>query len=240
MKIDISIQPFTLHFNDPFQIAYEKVTTAEIVIIQLTDRRGLAGLGTAAPDTAVTGETVQTISSLLTQKLNSSFFSFPLDQWYRYHQKIQSEFADNPSAQNAVEEALLNLFCAQKELSLTNIFGGYRQKCKTMVTLGIKDVQPTLAELSLRRKEGFDLFKLKCGLNLKDDIAKIEQVTRQLKNGEKLIIDANQGYTLPDAISLLTAIKNLPVAFIEQPLPQKDIKGLQNLRSISPHLIIAD
>ena len=62
------VKTHRMHFRTPFKIAYEEVETADVVTVTLTDEFGHVGLGSAAPDPEVTGETAQKDAEILAQK----------------------------------------------------------------------------------------------------------------------------------------------------------------------------
>jgi o-succinylbenzoate synthase len=230
----------TLHFHAPFEIAYEKVEEADVIIIKLKTDDGFVGLGNAAPDTEVTGETVEGVSNVLREKLIPDFFSDPFESWYRYHEKIMREFDGYPSAQAAVEEAILNIWSQKSGMPLSAFFGGYRKSCPIMITIGIKDKKETLDEAKKRLKEGFKIIKLKGGLDVEGDIARIKAVKRITPAGCSLILDANQGYSTKDAKKLIKDLKKGDLELIEQPTKAEDIDVLKELHKISPIPIFAD
>lgn len=237
---DILVKKHILHFHEPFQIAYEKVEQAEVVVLKIVDNEGYFGLGSAAPDSEVTGETVERVYKILQQKLDTKFFNYPVDKWYLYHEKIQAEFIDFPSIQSAVEEAVLNLYCQRKNISLQELFGGYRDSCETSVTIGIKSISATLKEVEERIAEGFKLIKIKCGLNVDGDIAKIEAVRKKVAKEIVLCVDANQGYSLKQARKFIDKVAKYKLVFIEQPIEKDDLENLKYLHKYSPIPIIAD
>ncbi|MDE2026263.1 MAG: hypothetical protein KGJ07_07250, partial [Patescibacteria group bacterium] len=178
MKTVSSVQILfpTLHFKQPFKIAYEEVTKIHVVTVKLTDTKGNEGLGSASPDEEVTKENVKEVYNVLKTKLTPDFFTLPLQHIYAYHERIATTFAGYPSAQMAVEEAVLRLYCTQNNISLVSLFGGYRDTCETLMTIGIKDTAQTIKEIKYWAKQGFKLIKLKCGINAKEDIKKILEI----------------------------------------------------------------
>ncbi|MBA3047137.1 dipeptide epimerase [Patescibacteria group bacterium] len=236
----IFINKETLHFRAPFKIAYEEVTETEIIIIQLIDSQGNIGLGSASPDTEVTGETLDKVSQILNEKLTNNFFANNFNSWYEYHKKIQHVFAGFPSAQAAIEEAYLNLWSQLHKIPLSCFFGGYRKSCNTMVTIGIQPLKQTLQEVKKRLSEDFQVIKLKCGLNIEDDLKKIQQVLKILPSNVKLALDANQGYSLSGAKKMVKELKETSIAFFEQPVKAKNWEELKILHQESPIPIIAD
>lgn len=236
----VCIEDYILHFREPFAIAYERVTSASVVIIHLHDEKGRIGLGSAAPDPYVTGETTPIILRLLKKRLTEDFFDLPLGELHRYHKKIQTLFKKFPSAQSAVEEALINLLLARRHKSVTNFFHNFRRHCNAVITVGINDEAHTIQEIKKRLREGFSIIKLKCGDDLNKDIRKIFEARNSIPNDGKLLLDANQGYSFKEAVQLLHTIKKLDIAAIEQPIAAKDINGLKKLRSMQIIPIIAD
>ena len=237
---DINIEKKTLRLNVPFKITYEEVREVEMVYIKLTDKKGNYGLGSASPDPHVTGETIEKSYELLKKHLTTEFFSLPLSHWYRYHEKIQTAFAGHPSAQSAVEEAVLSLFTQAHNLSLAQLFGGYYDSRKTMITLGIMPLEKTLAEAQKYLGEGFTTIKLKCGLNTEDDIAKIHALRKTIPGSYNLVLDANQGYSLAEAKTLLESIHTLNIGFIEEPVSAENHDDIKKVKQMNLVPIIAD
>jgi L-alanine-DL-glutamate epimerase-like enolase superfamily enzyme len=237
---EIFIEKRTLHFLKPFKIAYENLNSAKVIIIKIVDENNFYGLGSAAPDQLVTGETPEKIFKILRKKVNKNFFEYSIDEIYKYHEKIQKEFSGFPSAQSAIEEAILNLFCQTKNLSLKNLFGDYRKECDVNVSIGIQEKKDVIEEVQKRINEGFKIIKVKCGLNLKEDIEKIKALIKILPSDVKLGLDANQGYSFLEAKKLLEEIKDIRIAFLEQPISAKDVIGLKKLHLSTKIPIIAD
>jgi len=203
----ISINRQILHFRTPFQITYESVNTAEVIIIQIVDENGNIGFGSASPDTEVTEETVDGVFEVLNQRLTKDFFEYDLNSWYPYHEKIQQTFAGFPSAQAAVEEVYLNLWSQIHKIPLTRFFGGYRNSCNTMITIGIQPLKEAIKEVKKRLEEGFRVIKLKCGLDVIGDLERIREVNKMIPKNVELVLDANQGYSLDEAKKMIKELK---------------------------------
>jgi L-alanine-DL-glutamate epimerase-like enolase superfamily enzyme len=70
--------------------------------------------------------------------------------------------------------------------------------------------------VSAYRAEGYTRFQLKVGGEPDVDIARIRQVRAQLPPSDRLVADANTGWTQHDAIRVARAVRDLDV-YIEQP-----------------------
>jgi L-alanine-DL-glutamate epimerase-like enolase superfamily enzyme len=70
--------------------------------------------------------------------------------------------------------------------------------------------------VSAYRAEGYTRFQLKVGGDPDVDIARVRQVRAQLQPSDRLVADANTGWTQHDAIRVARAVRDLDV-YIEQP-----------------------
>ena len=79
-----------------------------------------------------------------------------------------------------------------------------------------KPIDETLAEMEQYRKDGYRHFQIKVGNDAVTDIERIRSAMSILNPGEKAYADANQGWTINEAVSVVRAISDLNV-MIEQP-----------------------
>lgn len=240
MVKQVIIKSYKLHFREPFKIAYEEATEDEIIFLKLINEQGRVGWSSATCDSSVNWQKPKDLLNFLRKKLTPAFFEWPISQWFLYHQKIQTVFKNWPMAQAAVEIAILNLWAKQRQLSLWEFFGGYQKHCLLSFSIGIKDWPQTLVEVKKKLQAGYQLIKLKGGLNLAEDVEKILKVSRILPQSAKLLLDINQGYSFGQAKELLKKVKGSRLSLIEQPIAPKDWPGLKKLHQFSKIPIIAD
>jgi len=75
-------------------------------------------------------------------------------------------------------------------------------------------------DLMLRaRAEGHQRFKLKVGFYMAADIAAVHRIHGELTENELIACDANQAWSLEQAKGFLTGIKDVPLHWLEEPLP---------------------
>ncbi len=68
------------------------------------------------------------------------------------------------------------------------------------------------------RAAGFRAFKVKVGFDLASDGAKLRALQLSLRPGEKLMADANQAWTLSEAKTFVTAIQDIDLTWLEEPI----------------------
>ena len=79
-----------------------------------------------------------------------------------------------------------------------------------------KPIDETLAEMQQHREAGYRHFQIKVGNDAQTDIERIRSAMSILLPGEKAYADANQGWTIEEAVNVVRAVNDLDV-MIEQP-----------------------
>lgn len=77
----------------------------------------------------------------------------------------------------------------------------------------------TPATLDRCREAGFRRFKLKVGFGLEADEANVSSLVRSLGPGERLMVDANQGWDMPEARRAVPRLGAYDLGWIEEPIP---------------------
>ena len=77
-------------------------------------------------------------------------------------------------------------------------------------------------------------------MDWRKDVVRIKAAKQILPHQCQLILDANQGYTLSQAINFIKSISRFGISLIEQPVSAKDIIGLKKLTQLKSVPIIAD
>jgi L-alanine-DL-glutamate epimerase-like enolase superfamily enzyme len=88
-----------------------------------------------------------------------------------------------------------------------------------------------LAEVLGYVGRGFTAVKIKVGSSeLERDVERVTKVREAVGPGIRLMIDANQGCTLENALTLARRVRPLDIGWFEEPLPHTDFDGYEKLR----------
>jgi L-alanine-DL-glutamate epimerase-like enolase superfamily enzyme len=80
-------------------------------------------------------------------------------------------------------------------------------------------------------RRGFKAVKIKVGSpEVAEDVERLTRVREAVGNGIRVMMDANQGMTLPAALELAEAVRPLRITWFEEPLPHTDFEGYAHLR----------
>ena len=133
----------------------------------------------------------------------------------------------------AIDTALWDLRGRKTRLPLHRLAGGARDAIECYYTEGgwihIEDAQ--LVEEALRAKEhGFGGTKIKIGKpHVSEDVRRLSAVRDAVGPGWEIMTDANQGFSLNEAIRRARAYEELDVAWFEEPMHGDDVHAHQQL-----------
>jgi L-alanine-DL-glutamate epimerase-like enolase superfamily enzyme len=207
--------PITL--EEPYTIAYGTFDRVTSVFLRVETDRGLNGFGAAGPDAEVTGETAETVFRALRDVAAPALVRRDPLRTLALLREVRTLLEAQPSALAAVDMALHDLLGKVCGLPLWRLLGGYRDCLPTSVTIGILPVAETVERARDRVAEGFICLKVKGGLDVEADVERMLRVRAAVGAEVELRFDANQGYTVKDAVRFARGVERARVAFLEQP-----------------------
>ncbi len=236
---DVEIYLFDIALTSPFRIAIGVMNAANNVLVRVRTDQGLVGLGEACPFPPITGETQATNAAAARAIRDMIVGKDPLaiDALLR---EIGPLVHANPSAVAAFDMALYDILGKVAGLPLFRLFGGTKSQFETDITTGIDTLEAMRAEASKYAGLGYRTLKVKVGLDPDEDFARLEAIRSAVGPGVAIRIDANQGWTVPQAIYALRKMEPLAIEFCEQPVKASDHAGLAAVRAQSPISIMAD
>jgi L-alanine-DL-glutamate epimerase-like enolase superfamily enzyme len=132
-------------------------------------------------------------------------------------ERLRKPLDGQPSARAAVDMALFDILGKEARLPLWKLLGGYRDRIRTSVTIGILPVGETVEQSRRWVGEGFSCLKIKGGIDVEDDIERILEVRRAVGDKIGLRFDANQGYSVAQSLEFVQRTAAAHLELIEQP-----------------------
>ena len=210
------------------------------VLVKLITDEGIWGIGEAAPFEPVTGENANTVLEVLKLFKQGLLGRDPMDL-EGIHQMMDNLISGNTAAKAAVDIALYDIRGKAMGQPLYKVLGGSRNQIVTDMTIGI-DKPELMAQEARERveRDGFTILKVKAGICPQDDIRALTLIREAVGPQVRLRADANQGYTVADAVRTLKAFEKLGVEAVEQCLPWWDVEGARLVRSKADMKIMLD
>jgi len=230
MKIHkIQIWKENLELTRPYVIAYERIEAVENVFVLIEADNGFTGIGAASPSPEVTGETISHCQECLEQELERVLTGEDLRRFNSLLRLLGNTLASAPGALAAVDIALHDLVAKALDLPLVSLLGQVHEGLPTSVTIGILPLKETLEEAKEFVGNGFNILKIKTGIDLDEDIERMVKLRETLDSRVMLRVDANQGYSPAQYQKFYDQTRNLNIEFVEQPLKASDISGMCSL-----------
>ncbi|HID29685.1 MAG TPA: dipeptide epimerase [Desulfobacterales bacterium] len=242
MKITrLRVWPVTMPLAEPYTIAYETVETATNVFLQVETNKGISGYGCAAPHEPVTGETAKSVVRVLQNEVETSIKgSDPLRPAMLLERLKRDLAPPQCSALAAVDMALYDLLGKASNMPLWKLLGGFRDRIKTSITIGILPVKETVDRALDHVAKGFKSLKLKGGVAADGDIERVLKVREAVEKGIELRFDANQGFTVEDSLRFVERTRKARLELIEQPTPKGQPDMLGRVTNAVPIPVMAD
>ncbi len=227
--------------KQPFVTALRRVERLESIVVRVETESGRIGYGETAPTEAITGENRESISLAL-RKLRAHLLGADLHAFEAVIETIQTTCMDHPNARAAMEIALYDLTAQKAGVPLVTYLGGSIRPLETGITISLGSPEEMVIQALHALEKGHRSLKIKLGSDPREDRERIAAIYEAVGERARLKLDANQGWSVEEAIVFLSAIEDqkIPVELIEQPLPREDLTGLAEVRRHTTVPILVD
>ena len=108
--------------------------------------------------------------------------------------------------------------------------GKRRSRIPALRMIASGDLTADVSEAKRCKAEGYVAYKIKVGAGaVKNDIERTRAVCEALDGDVLISADANQNWTVDQALDYLKAVKETSLAFLEQPVVAEDLAGMAKL-----------
>jgi len=209
--------------------AIQSFDSQETPIVRITDADGAVGvgysytIGTGGPSVIALLE--HTLAPLLIGREAEAIQSIWNDMLFATHATAVGAITSLSMA--AIDTALWDLRCKRAGLPLSVMVGGAREDVPLYTTEGgWLHIEPqALIDDALAVKEkGFLGSKIKIGKpHLSEDRARLLALRAAVGDDYEIMVDANQSFTLSEAIRRAKVLEEAGVGWFEEPMPADDV-----------------
>ncbi|PSP78472.1 o-succinylbenzoate synthase [Halobacteriales archaeon QS_1_68_20] len=217
------LEPFSLPLSDPLETAAGTIDAREGFLVRI-EVAGEVGVGEAAPLPGWT-EPLDACRTALERALEAGH----REGW----EAAFEELALAPAARHGVSLALADARSRAAGVPLYRHLGGDRpvEYVPVNATVGDGPAVETAAAARRAVDAGFGCLKVKVGARkVAEDVERVRAVREAVGEGIELRADTNGAWRRTQARRALSAFAEYDVAYVEQPLPADDLRGLHALR----------
>jgi O-succinylbenzoate synthase len=219
----IVLREIRLALREPFRISSGVVTERRIMLLELSESDGAAVWSecVAGESPNYSPETIDTAWYAIREWVAPRVMGRSLDGPEVVHDLLQRDFRGHNMAKAAVEMGCWALAAQKKNVPLSQLLGGTRDRVPTGISIGIQASPEALVERA-RRALAAGYRKIKLKIQPGADVPFVRAVREALGRDVHLMADANSAYTLADA-DQLQKLDALNLIMLEQPLGRDDL-----------------
>lgn len=236
----VTIEALNIKLDEPFTIAIGTKYNIENALISLELENGIVGYGEAAPLEPINGENQATALATL-EACKEFLLGKSVSDYRNISRHLKTVFCAQVTARCAIEMALLDAYTKSLNIPLYKFLGGSMDSIETDYTIDI--VSPSVARKNAAKLagKGYRVLKTKVGKNLQEDIERLLAI-KEGAPGCEITLDANQGYSPPDAVHFLEELitNNIRPILFEQPVLKHDLPGMKFVKDHSSVPVGAD
>ena len=224
VRVDAAM--ITCPLTTPYVIAYESVSDVVNILIQVVTDTGIVGVGVAAPDFHVTGETASEALRAVEEIGAPLLVGRDPLRPAQIADRLKKKLKPWPSVRSGIGIALCDVMGKKAGVPAFKLLGGFRDRMMTSITVGILDEIDTVKACLEHVRAGFKALKLKGGKDVDLDVVRILKVREAVGEGIFIRFDANQGYLPEEAVRFVAGTRSAKVEVLEQPTPKNDLEML--------------
>ena len=243
MKItDIQVGRIRLPLRHPFKTALRTVEAVDDIAVRVLTDDGAVGYGEAPPTAVITGDTEGSILCAIRDYIRPALLGMDVENLEAVMEKLNGCLVHNTTPKAAVDMALYDLWAKAQGKPLYQLLGGARQSIQTDLTISVNPVDEMVADSLEAVAQGFGILKIKVGKEGLADVERVADIRQAVGPDIKLRVDANQGWTAQQSVSIIRAMEDrgLGIELVEQPVPAHDLAGLKQVTQAVDTPILAD
>lgn len=236
IKVDIVRIPFKKPFTMAMWTSKEKIH----LIVRITSDDGIVGVGETVPLVAEFGEPVGGIKEIIEQYFTPVLIGVDVYDIEEIYRRLNAAVKFHWFAKSAIDFAVYDLMGKTKNIPVYNFLGGLNNdKILLNWVIGIQEPENAAKEAQYYLEKGYKSFKLKAR-EADRAIKTLKEVRTALKNKVKIRVDANQSWSVSEAIKTINKMEKYEPELIEQPVLYWDLEGMAQVKRLTNIPIMVD
>lgn len=217
---------FRTPVKEPVRTSFGIMTERVAVFVRVEDSDGARGWGEIwcnFPNAAAEHRALL-FADILAPRVLGKSLDDPVALWSELDRalhvlRVQSGDAGALSAAAAgLDLAIHDLRARKRGLPLWRALGGSDDSAVPVYASGLNPGRAAYDTVGRMREAGYRAYKIKVGFGEETDLGSLRPVARELKAGERLMVDVNQGWDLRTACALAPKLGEFGLHWIEEPL----------------------
>ena len=245
MKITgLELFHISIPFAKPYKLSkvYGTRFDAEAVILKVHTDEGIVGLGEADPLNPFSDETPATVMVVTRDMIAPHLMEQNPLHISALESHLDMMVHGNLLARGAVNMALFDISGKAHNLPAHMLLGGlYQDKLPLLGPIGSGTPDEDAGAIQKLIEDEYRTIMIKMGaLPIDDEIQRMIAAHEKFSDRIKIIVDANQGWTVAETMRFIDGIGTSRPELLEQPICRHDIDGLKRIHRRAACLLSAD
>ena len=203
---------------------------SDFLLVRIVTSAGVDGLGEVSATLTWSGEDSVTARHVIDAVLAPAILGQPLVPVAALEQRMDRVLAGHPFTKAGLSIALWDAYAKTLDVPLAVALGGpTRTEVPVKCSLS-GNGDRLLGGLEAARKGGFGAYKIKIGMDVDTDVARMRELREAVGPDTFIGLDANGGYSRADARRAISELLPFGPAFYEQPVHPADLTGMREMR----------
>lgn len=233
---DVTAYPLSFAVPEALQVSLGigRTVKRDAVLVRVDTDDGLSGWGESHAGRApsVIAELLESTLRPLVVGADATDIDAVWQRVYRVQLASHGTGAAAALALSGLDMALWDLKAKAAGLPLYAVLGGTARDIPAYaggISFGYGTLDDLLDEVQTAVTAGYRALKLRVGLDVASDVARVAAVRSRCGDAVAILVDANCSYTLPDAQRAREAFAALDVGWLEEPFAAPDFRAYRAL-----------
>jgi len=151
------------------------------------------------------------------KELGPHLLGFDPRELAKLNQRMDAALKGHPYVKSGIDIACWDLLGKTTGLPVCTLMGGrFGERVRLYRAISQESADEMARKVAKYKSEGYTRFQLKVGGDPDTDIERIHAVRAMLSSSDRLVADANTGWTQHEAVRVVRAVRDVDV-YIEQP-----------------------
>ena len=230
-----SVYTAKAELDKPIADATHTLTEISFIVLRLQTENGIIGesymLSFQYSPRAIAGALKDMGEMLIGEQVNNTVKVF---EQLNHANEYFGQEGINRWAQAAFNIAMWDAWCKILDEPIWKVLGTSRTAVPIYGSGGWLSypVDELIGEVTGYKKRGFRAVKIKVGKpDWREDLERLKLVREAVGGDIEIMMDANQGMTVPTATALAIAARDLNIRWFEEPIVHTDFEGYRTLRN---------
>lgn len=219
----------SLPLTRPIKRSKGVLASADNVLVRM-EAGGVTGWGEAGSAPTMTGEFVESMVAAV-KHLAPFLEGVQLSDIAQLSAIMDANLYGNSGAKAAIEMAAHDALGKSLGKPVYELLGGKRRgRIPALRMIASGDAAADVAEAKRCKREGYVAYKIKVGAgDVKSDVERTREVCAALGGGVLISADANQNWSVAQALEYVRAVADTTLDFLEQPVAAENLTGMAEI-----------